>query len=80
MWRFGSRSFKKEKIEQLKGVEIVVIGLGTSAKARLSETAKSYAQESNLELLLLPSREAVNRINQLIEQGKRAAAIFHITC
>jgi len=60
MWRFGSRSFKKEKIEQLKGVGIVIIGLGTSAKARLSETAESYAQESNLELLLLPSYEAVN--------------------
>ena len=80
IWMFGSHSFKKEEVEKLKGAEVAVIGLGTSARAHLSEAAKDYAQESNLELLLLPSYEAVSRLNQLIEQGKRAAAIFHITC
>ena len=80
IWMFGSHSFKKEEVEELKGAEVAVIGLGTNARAHLSDAAKSYAQECNLELLLLPSREAVSRLNQLIEQGKRAAAIFHITC
>jgi hypothetical protein len=80
IWMFGSHSFKKEEVEELKGAEVAVIGLGTSARAHLSGAAKDYAQESNLELLLLPSYEAVSKLNQLIEQGKRAAAIFHITC
>ena len=80
IWRFGSHSFKKEEIEELKGAEIAVIGLGTSSKARLSEAARDYAQESSLELLLLPSHEAVSKLNQLIDEGKRAAALFHITC
>ena len=75
---FGSHSFKKEEVEELKGAEVAVIGLGTSARAHLSEAAKSYAQECNLELLLLPSREAASRLSQLIERGKRVAAIFYI--
>ena len=78
--RFGSRSFKREEIEELKGAETVVIGLGASAKVCLPWAAREYAPESNLELLLLPSREAVGGLNQLIEQGKRAVAIFYITC
>lgn len=76
--RFGSCSFKREEIEELKRATLVVSGSRTSGKVHLSETAKSYAQEPNLQLLLLPSREAVSRLNQLIEQGKRAAAIFYI--
>ena len=77
---FGSRSFKNEEAEELEGVEVAVIGLGTSARAHLSDAAKGYAQECNLELLLLPSREAASRLNHLVEQGKRAAAIFYMAC
>jgi len=80
IWRFGSHSVKKEEIEELKDAEIVVIGLGTRSKAHLSDSARDYAQETNMQLLLLPSYEAVNRLNQLLEEGKTATALFHITC
>jgi hypothetical protein len=35
---------------------------------------ENMPQRSNLELLLLPPREAVSGLNQLIEQGKRAGS------
>jgi hypothetical protein len=40
-WMFGSHSFKKEEVEELKGAEVAVLGLGTSARAHLSEAAKA---------------------------------------
>jgi hypothetical protein len=80
VWRFGSHSFKKEEIAELEGAEIAIIGIGTLSRARLSEAARDYAEGSSLELLLLPSREAVARFNESVDQGKKPAAIVHITC
>ncbi|MFC2000326.1 MTH938/NDUFAF3 family protein [Chloroflexota bacterium] len=80
VWRFGSHSVKKEEIEELRGAEIAVIGMGTRSKVHLSDSARDYAQETNLQLLLLTPHEAVNRLNQLLEEGKRASSLFHITC
>lgn len=80
IWRFGSRSFKKEEIEELKGAEAVVIGLGTNNKARVSNAVKDYASESNLMLLTLPISEVVKKLGEFLEQRRRAAAILHITC
>jgi hypothetical protein len=56
------------------------VGIGTSSKAIVSDEAKSYSQEANLELSILPSQDAVEKWNQLLGQGKKVAALIHITC
>jgi hypothetical protein len=81
-WIIGSHCIKKEEIEQLfaSGTEVVVIGVGVLSRARLCDEAKSYAEQQSAELLVLPSRDAVRKWNQLADEGKRAAALIHITC
>ena len=81
-WMFGDHDIKKEEIEELHkaGAELTIVGIGTSSKACVSDEAKSYTQEANLELSILPSRDAVEKWNQLLSQGKKVAALIHITC
>ena len=81
-WIFGSHNLKMKEIEELwrAGAEEIVIGTGTSAKVRLSNEAKNYATQAQLQLHTLPSYEAVPKFNHLVYLGKRVAAIIHITC
>jgi hypothetical protein len=81
-WMFGSHDIKKEEIEELSraGAESAIVGIGTSSRASVSDKAKKYAQETNLDLSILPSHEAVEKLNELVDQGKKVAALIHITC
>jgi hypothetical protein len=81
-WVIGSHCIKKEEIEQLfaSGVEAVIIGVGVLSRARLSDEAKNYAERQSAQTFVLPSRDAVRKWNQLADEGKRAAALIHITC
>ncbi|MGB3128881.1 MAG: MTH938/NDUFAF3 family protein [Dehalococcoidia bacterium] len=81
-WIFGSHSFKKNEIEELSraGAEEIMIRTGTNSKAGLSNEAKSYVGQAQLQLYTLPSHEAVPEFNHLVDLGKKVAAIIHITC
>ena len=60
--------------------EVVVIGSGTSGRARLTVSTEVDLREAKLNLEVLPSFRAVERFNQLVDEGKRVAALIHITC
>jgi len=81
-WIIGSHYIKKDEIEQLfaSGAEAVIIGVGILSRAHLSDEARNYAEKQPAELLILPSRDAVQKWNQLANERKRAAALIHITC
>ena len=81
-WKFGSHVIKKAEIEELlkASPEVVVVGTGTSAKAKLASDAELSLKEAKIELITLPSREAVERLNRLAQEGKRVSALVHITC
>ena len=82
IWMFGGHNIGKEEIEALckSRPEQIIVGLGTSSAAHLAPEAERYASEAKIELNALPSAEAVQRLNQLVEQGKKVAALIHITC
>lgn len=81
-WIFGSHNIKKGEIEELgrAGAKVIIVGTGTNSRAKLSSEAKSYAEQAQLELHILPSSEAVFKFNEMVKQGKEAAALIHITC
>jgi hypothetical protein len=57
-----------------------VVGTGTSSRAGLSNEAKIFVDQNQLQLSTLPSYEAVPAFNHLVDLGKKVAAIIHITC
>jgi hypothetical protein len=81
-WKFGSHAIKKTEIEELVKAkpEVLIVGTGTNGRARVDSEAEASAKEANIELLVAPSSEAINRLNQLVDGGKHIAALIHITC
>ncbi len=83
--KFGSHNISREEIEDLAGMEgkpdLIIVGLGTSSAAKLDPEANTWASESGVELVAVPSAEAVENFNQEQEKGDRkVAALIHITC
>ena len=79
---FGSHNIKKEEIEKLAMdiPQAIIIGTGTNNKASVATNTQNWAEERHLNLIIEPSHEAVVRLNKLTEQGKKVAALIHITC
>lgn len=81
-WVVGSHLINEDEVRQLfdSGAKTIVIGIGMLSRAHLSEEAKKYAESQSAEMFVLPSRDAAQKWNQLADEGKRAAALIHITC
>lgn len=81
-WRLGSHSIKKEEVDELMGAnpDTVIIGTGAYSRAKLASDALLALQEAKVEMIVLPSREAVQRLNEQVREGKRVSALIHITC
>lgn len=77
---FGSHGIKKEEVEELAEDMPEAVITGTSGKASLAPEIEGWAKEKNLKLIVQLSHEAVAKLNELIEQKKKAAALIHITC
>jgi len=80
--RLGSHTISWRDVANIANEqpEVIIIGTGTSALAKLSEDVGINIRRANLNLLVLPSSQAVERFNQLTGEGKRVAALIHITC
>lgn len=80
--KFGDHAIKRSEVEELARTnpETMLVGTGTDGLARVSADAETYARQANLNLIVLPSSEAIKKLNQLADEGKRVAALIHITC
>ena len=82
LWLFGSHNIKRNEIERLlrDEPEVVIIGTGTNGKAHIAPKAESWLKTKKLEVLVLPSYEAVTKLNEMVDQSKKVASLIHITC
>ena len=80
--KFGGHTIGKAEIEELAKMkpETLILGTGTDGMATLSEDGQAYAGKAKLNLVVLPSSQAIQKLNQLTGEGKRVAALIHITC
>ncbi|MGP3667268.1 MAG: Mth938-like domain-containing protein [Candidatus Bathyarchaeota archaeon] len=79
---FGRHTIKIDGIEELynSNPEILIVGTGTSGKAKLSEESSNFLKNKGLEVFTASSYEAVKKFNELTGLGKKVGAIFHVTC
>ena len=82
MGRTGNHNISRNEIENLCKTEpeVVLLGCGTSWMVRLSESAEKYLQAINLNPIILNSSSVADKYNQLTSEGKRVAALIHVTC
>jgi hypothetical protein len=81
-WKFGSHAIKRQEIEELVNSkpDVLIVGTGTDGIAKLNSDADTLLKGAEVESVVIPSEEAVNKFNELSSQGKHPAALIHITC
>lgn len=78
---FGGHVFKSKEFEELheRGAEVLVIGTSTSGVAEVSKEAREFAEGKKIEVIELPSVEAIKKFNELVAEGTKVGAIVHVT-
>lgn len=60
--------------------EIIVVGAGTASCVEISEEAKQLAESKGVKIESAATSKAIERYNQLVSDGRKIAAAFHVTC
>ena len=60
--------------------EFIVIGIGESGVAKVSEQAQNEASLKEIKLVIDRTGEAVKSFNLLLERNKKTVGLFHLTC
>ncbi|MEM4524852.1 MAG: MTH938/NDUFAF3 family protein [Methanothermobacter sp.] len=71
-----SHILAQEEIEPLldEKPEVIIVGSGVHGALELGEIS------IEIDVIVLPTCKAVEKYNQLREEGKKVAAIVHVTC
>jgi len=81
-WRREGHAVYVEDIDDIlySGAKMLVVGTGAYGSMRVTEEAARAIKGRGIELVAVPTKEAVTIFNTLLGQGKRVAGAFHLTC
>lgn len=81
-WRREGHALYAEDIDDIlyAGVEILVVGTGAYGGMKVTDEAAEALEGRAIELLAVPTEEAVALFNSLHGKGKGVAGAFHLTC
>ena len=63
-----------------KKPDVLIIGTGDSGLLRVSEDIKRLCKERGIELTEMTSKGAIEKFNEIFNQGKKVVAFIHVTC
>lgn len=81
-WRRAGHTVSLEDVGDILAAEPGIVVFGTGDPGRMvpdHELAKRFA-DKGIEMIALPTTEAINVFNRLIADRKDLAAGFHLTC
>lgn len=71
----------KEVKENLKDKDnVVIIGTGYSGLMKVSEEVLDFFEREKLNFLILPTKEAWKKFNEIKKENKKVIGLFHLTC
>lgn len=78
--KFVNHMVKQSEINELLKdyPEVIVIGTGEKEKLKLSFRIERLIADMKADLIALPTLKAVEQYNKLVNEGKKAAALFHL--
>ena len=81
-WRRAGHTVSLEDVRDIVAAEpgIVVFGTGDSGRMVPDHELSSCFADKRIEMIALPTAEAVNVFNRLVADRKDLAAGFHLTC
>ena len=60
--------------------EILIVGRGQSCMLKIGKDTTNLLYTKNVKFMDFPTPEAIEEYNKLKNQGKKLAAVIHITC
>ncbi len=81
-WRKEGHFLYKEDIEDILkfSPHYLVIGTGAYGAMAVDKNLVDYLSQNNIQYYILTTDKAVKKFNQLLEEGKKGAGCFHLTC
>lgn len=78
----GKHKITAREVARLRDLpaDVVTIGTGAYGNAGLTGKATKFLKESGFTPRVLHSPQAVDEFNHATDEGKRVAALMHITC
>jgi hypothetical protein len=72
----------KEEFEEFRKrkPEIILIGSGQYGDCEVSDSFVELAENENIEVIVKDTPEAIEKFNELVKEGKKVLAYFHVTC
>lgn len=81
-WRKSGHRVEVEDITDILEAEpeVVVIGKGSPGLLKSTASLRDYLAANHIELIEKKTSKAIDEFNGLLEQGRKVAAGFHISC
>lgn len=81
-WRREGHALYPQDIDDIlyASVETLVVGTGAYGGMKVTEEAALAIEGQGINLVAVPTKEAVSIFNNLHAQDKRVAGAFHLTC
>jgi hypothetical protein len=81
-WRREGHALYSEDIDDIlySAAEVLVVGTGAYGNMKVTDEAARAIKARGIQLVAVPTKEAVKIFNTLRGQGKRVAGAFHLTC
>lgn len=81
-WRKEGHNLHMEDLQEImvKKPDILVIGRGYNGVMKVPKSLIRELEGKGITTLVRNSNEAVKEYNKLLKEGKRVAAVFHLTC
>jgi|YelNatPaOPRAMG01_1025707.scaffolds.fasta_scaffold291555_2 hypothetical protein len=72
----------KEEFKQLSksNPEVILIGNGQYGDCEVSDEFVELAESKGIEVIIKETKEAVEKFNELVKNGKKVVAYMHVTC
>jgi hypothetical protein len=81
-WRIEGHALHEADIVDVIAapVEVLVVGSGEPGQMQVTRGAAEALEKRGIQVVALPTSQAVGVFNTLRSQGKRVAGAFHLTC
>mgnify|MGYP006308386541 CR=1 FL=1 len=81
-WRQRGHVVTVRDLEPILGhnPQVLILGQGQPGQMKASPELQTHLQELGIELVQVPTQEAVQRFNRHLNQGDHVCGGFHLTC
>ncbi|MEJ5227428.1 MTH938/NDUFAF3 family protein [Thermodesulfovibrio sp.] len=81
-WRKEGHGLCMSDLEEVlkRDIKILVIGTGAYEKMKVPEELIEELKEKGIETYVSDTEKAVSIFNKFLEEGKKVAGAFHLTC